>query len=192
MIDLLVLVALLTCIAWGIRFRTVTGVFELSPAPITRTLRVLGIESGHPLILISLVFAAIAVTFFIQEVGSLGIIGVIVTGLVTLVCLIGILFLLAARRVRKFEVALPEAVELIKATSRSGGTAQSALTAVAQSTEGILGKEFKWMSQALQHGASIEQATQRLNHLYGTHVVKLFVQALITKWQVGGNLSELM
>lgn len=192
MLDLLLAGALLASIISLTRYSKRFHGFSLPVNPLSRSLRILGMETGHYLILAILVFVATSAVFIVQELLGLGLPGALMTGVAIFTGLIVIVYLLASQRVRKLEAALPEAIELIRATSRSGGTAQSSIAAVAQSTEGNPGKEFKWLVQALQHGASIEQATARLQELYGTPVMNLFVQALITKWQVGGNLGELM
>ena len=152
----------------------------------------LSISSKPWICLLLIGMLALAIAFAVAEIFSLLFLEAVV--LATFLSCITLYSLkeFAAYKRRKFENNLVEAIEIIRAASISGASPQSALMAVADTVTGDVKKEFSILARALNYGSSIESATARVAALYDCEGTRMLVQVLIARWNIGGNLAELM
>jgi tight adherence protein B len=93
-----------------------------------------------------------------------------------------------ARRLRKFEEQLPDAIDLFTRTMRAGHNIHSGLETIAEETADPVKMEFKKLMEELALGSQVEPAL----HLLGKRVplidLKFFITSLILQRQTGANM----
>lgn len=97
-----------------------------------------------------------------------------------------------SRASRKVDARMLDAMDLMNSALRGGMPPRQALSAAADSLEGILKSEIEEIVRRLDLGLSIEQAVSRMRRRYRVESVRLFTQALVAKWHSGSDFSELM
>ncbi len=96
------------------------------------------------------------------------------------------------RRTRLLEQQLPDALELIARSMQAGHAFTSALQMAARETPAPMGTELTGVFNAIQYGASVQDAlTQWAQSVVGDDV-RIFVTGVRIQSETGGNLAELM
>lgn len=94
------------------------------------------------------------------------------------------------KRAMSFLVELPDAIDLIVRSVRSGLPVSEAIHAIARDMEGIVAEEFKTVSDQMRIGISMDDALGKSVERLGlTDYAFLTVSLSITR-RTGGNLSE--
>ncbi len=94
------------------------------------------------------------------------------------------------RRVNKFNVNFPDAIELIVRGLRSGLPITETLGIVASEIQGPVGVEFRMVSDKMKIGRTMEAALQDTADRLGTAEFQFFVITLAIQRETGGNLAE--
>ena len=97
---------------------------------------------------------------------------------------------LIKRRVNKFTVNFPDAIELMVRGLRSGLPITETLGIVAGEITGPVGVEFRMVSDKMKIGRTMEAALQDTADRLGTPEFQFFVITLAIQRETGGNLAE--
>jgi tight adherence protein B len=95
---------------------------------------------------------------------------------------------LRAKRLRKFEELLPDAIDLFTRTMRAGHNIHSGLETIATETIHPVKQEFKKLMEELALGSQIEPALHNLGRRVPVIDLKFFITALILQRQTGANM----
>ncbi|WP_010141189.1 type II secretion system F family protein [Oceanicola sp. S124] len=95
-----------------------------------------------------------------------------------------------ARRVRQFNDALPEALDIFARGMRSGQTVQGALGVVAQHARGVARDEFARCHDELKLGVTLNEALAALARRIGSPEAHFISVATSLQAETGGNLVE--
>ena len=95
-----------------------------------------------------------------------------------------------SRRVNKFNVNFPDAIELMVRGLRSGLPITETLGIVASEIPGPVGVEFRMVSDKMKIGRTMEAALQETADRLGTPEFQFFVITLAIQRETGGNLAE--
>ena len=95
-----------------------------------------------------------------------------------------------ARRLKKFNVNFPDAIELMVRGLRSGLPITETLGIVASEITGPVGMEFRMVADKMKIGKTMESALQDTADRLGTPEFQFFVITLAIQRETGGNLAE--
>ena len=98
--------------------------------------------------------------------------------------------ILIKRRIAKFTVNFPDAIELMVRGLRSGLPITETLGIVATELQGPVGVEFRGVSDKMKIGRTMEAALQETADRLGTPEFQFFVITLAIQRETGGNLAE--
>src|SRR6476646_6696041 len=94
------------------------------------------------------------------------------------------------RRINKFNVNFPDAIELMVRGLRSGLPITETLGIVAGEITGPVGVEFRMVADKMKIGRTMEAALQETADRLGTAEFQFFVITLAIQRETGGNLAE--
>jgi tight adherence protein B len=98
--------------------------------------------------------------------------------------------LLIKRRINKFNVNFPDAIELMVRGLRSGLPITETLGIVAGEISGPVGLEFRAVADKMKIGRTMEASLQETSDRLGTAEFQFFVITLAIQRETGGNLAE--
>ena len=99
---------------------------------------------------------------------------------------------LAARRARRINEALPDALGQIAGAMRAGATFTTAMQSMVEEQDGPLGQEFSLLLREQRLGARLEDALDNLGERVQTEEMDLVISAALIAQEVGGNLAEIL
>lgn len=94
------------------------------------------------------------------------------------------------KRIMKFTVNFPDALELLVRGLRSGLPISETLGVVANELPGPVGEEFKMITERIKIGRTMDAALQETADRLGTPEFQFFVISLAIQRETGGNLAE--
>src|SRR5437773_5571214 len=97
-----------------------------------------------------------------------------------------------ARRLRKFEEQLPDAIDLFTRTMRAGHNIHSGLETIANETSDPVKMEFKKLMEELALGSQVEPALHGLGKRVPLIDLKFFITSLILQRQTGANMAGVL
>ena len=97
-----------------------------------------------------------------------------------------------ARRLRKFEEQLPDAIDLFTRTMRAGHNIHSGLETIATETADPVRMEFKKLMEELALGSQLEPALHGLGRRVPLIDLKFFITSLILQRQTGANMVNVL
>jgi tight adherence protein B len=97
-----------------------------------------------------------------------------------------------ARRLRKFEEQLPDAIDLFTRTMRAGHNIHSGLETMAAETADPVRMEFRKLVEELALGSQVEPALHGLGARVPLIDLKFFITALILQRQTGANMVAVL
>lgn len=97
-----------------------------------------------------------------------------------------------AKRLRKFESQLPDALDMIGRALRAGHAFPSALKMVGDEMGSPLGEEFKSAFDEVNFGIGMQEALTSLAQRVPVTDLRFFVIAVVIQRETGGNLTELL
>jgi tight adherence protein B len=97
-----------------------------------------------------------------------------------------------ARRRRKFEEQLPDAIDMIVNAMRAGFSFQAAMKFVGEEIPEPLGPEFTRVYDEQRLGSDARVALLAMQERIDTLDAKMFVTSLLIQRETGGNLSEVL
>lgn len=122
-------------------------------------------------------------------------------GAIVVAVIAAIVFFLALQRLiegycewqtQRFEEQLVDSIDVMTAALVAGASPLKALEAAARWSEGRTKRELQEVLRRLELGLDIEQALDRIINVYDSEGARLFAQALRAKWQIGGDLAEIL
>jgi tight adherence protein B len=96
------------------------------------------------------------------------------------------------RRMRRLEMQLPDAIDLIARGVRAGHPLPAGLGMVAQEAPEPLASEFRITFEEQKFGLPFEEALLGLGDRLEIMDVRIFLTAILVQREVGGNLSEIL
>jgi tight adherence protein B len=96
------------------------------------------------------------------------------------------------RKTLKIEQFMPDAMELLARSLRSGHTLQGTLELVSQEIPKPLGTEMRITYEEQRLGLSMSQAFRRMGERVDSQDLQFFVTAVLIQSETGGNLSEIL
>jgi tight adherence protein B len=103
-----------------------------------------------------------------------------------------VLKFMTARRYKKFEEQLPDAIDMVVNAMRAGFSFQTAMKFVGDEMPDPLGGEFMRFYDEQRLGADVRGALLDLQARVDTLDIKMFVTSLLIQRETGGNLSEVL
>ncbi len=95
-------------------------------------------------------------------------------------------------RLTKFELQLPDAIDLFTRTMRAGHNIHSGLETIAEETTDPVRMEFRKVTEELALGSAIEPALHKLGERVPIIDLKFFVTGLILQRQTGANMVNVL
>lgn len=99
---------------------------------------------------------------------------------------------LRAKRMKKIEVQLPEALDLMGRALRSGHAFPSTLQMVAEEMPNPIASEFRAVHDEVNFGVSLQQALGNLTERVPLTDLRYFVVSVLIQRDSGGNLTEVL
>jgi tight adherence protein B len=115
-----------------------------------------------------------------------------ILGLVAGLLPLGFVLYKRARRFRKFNALLPDAVDLIARSLRAGHSLPSALVAVSEEIDDPLGPEFRRCAEEMSFGLPFRDSLMHLFRRFPIQDLQFLVSAILLQKETGGNLAELL
>jgi tight adherence protein B len=97
-----------------------------------------------------------------------------------------------AVRFRRFNLLLPDAVDLIARSLRAGQSLPMALVTVAEEISDPLGPEFRRCADEMNFGMPFREAMMNLFRRFPLQDLQFLVSAILLQRETGGNLAELL
>lgn len=97
-----------------------------------------------------------------------------------------------AVRFRRFNLMLPDAIDLMARALRAGHALSSALVLVAEEMTDPIGPEFRRTSDELNYGLPFREALLNLDRRFPLRDLHFLVTAILVQKETGGNLIELL
>ncbi len=94
------------------------------------------------------------------------------------------------RRIKKFNVNFPDAIELMVRGLRSGLPISETLSVVGAELRGPIGEEFRFVGDKIRIGKTMEMALGETADKIGTPEIQFFCITLAIQRETGGNLAE--
>ncbi len=98
----------------------------------------------------------------------------------------------ARSRMRLFDEQLPDSLELMTRSIRTGHSLASGFVMVGEEMQDPIGTEFGLVAEELRLGLELRQALGNLNRRIGNEDLPYFSTAVLIQRQTGGNLAELL
>ena len=95
-------------------------------------------------------------------------------------------------RLRKFEVILPEAIDLLSRALRAGHALTAAIEMVAREIADPVGTEFRRVFEEQNFGLPIREALLNLAKRIPVQDLQFLVTAMLVQKETGGNLAEIL
>jgi tight adherence protein B len=95
-------------------------------------------------------------------------------------------------RFRRFNLQLPDAIDLISRALRAGHALPATLVLVADEMADPLGTEFRRTADELNYGLPFREALLNLNRRFPVRDLQFMVSAILVQKETGGNLAELL
>ncbi len=96
------------------------------------------------------------------------------------------------RRLSKFELQLPEAIDLFNRSMRAGHNIHSGLETIASETSEPVKGEFKKVTEEMALGLQLDTALRNLGDRVPLIDLKFFITGLILQRQTGANMVEVL
>ena len=97
-----------------------------------------------------------------------------------------------AGRFRRFNLTLPDAIDLMSRALRAGHALPSALSMVADEISDPLGPEFRRTADELNYGLPFREALLNLERRFPVRDLRFLVTAILVQKESGGNLITLL
>jgi tight adherence protein B len=102
------------------------------------------------------------------------------------------IFQVRAKRLKRFEQHLPDAIDLFNRSMRAGHNIHAGLETIATESLNPVRMEFKKLVEELALGAPVEQALHGLGQRVPLIDLKFFVTGLILQRQTGANMVQVL
>nr|WP_306264610.1 type II secretion system F family protein [Pararhizobium sp. IMCC3301] len=124
--------------------------------------------------------------------GFNGLIGLIISLLVTVSAAFAFLYRAQGSRVKKFTAQLPDAIDIIVRSLSAGHPLPISISLVARETRDPIGSEFGILSDELTYGIDIDVGVRNMASRVGAEELNLLAISLSVQKGSGGNLTEIL
>ena len=145
--------------------------------------------TGVPLLIVLLAIGLFALLLVLGAHVLIALLFAVAWGLGIPVLLLSVL---AGRRRRKFEMQLPDAIDILVRSLRVGHPVAAAIRLVRRELSDPIGAEFGIVADELTYGLDLETAMNNLGHRVGQPDLALLVVAISIQSKSGGNLAEIL
>ena len=97
-----------------------------------------------------------------------------------------------ALRLRKLEMQLPDALDLLMRALRAGHALGAGLQMIGQEMTEPIASEFRYVHDEINFGVSLEQALNNLGVRVPSTDLRYFIVAVLIQRESGGNLTEVL
>lgn len=97
-----------------------------------------------------------------------------------------------SKRFRRFNLQLPDAIDLIARALRAGHSLPSALVTVAEEAPDPLGPEFQHCADEMNFGLPFREAMHNFFRRFPLQDLNFLISAILVQRETGGNLAELL
>lgn len=152
-------------------------------------------QTGWPLTVAQVLMASLTLAVLATLAALLLGAGLTLTLGLTLLVVLALQAVLAVKRFRRtrlLELQLPDALELIARSMQAGHAFTSALQMAARETPAPMGSDLTGVFNAIQYGASVQDALAQWAQGVAGDDVRIFVTGVRIQNETGGNLAELM
>ncbi len=171
---------------------TRNGEYRLGLIALNRLILQSGLTLGLSRLVV--VIAVFTVSSFVVVIVVRG--DVLQAAIAALLCATAIPYLalrfLRSRRLKKFELQFPDALDVIIRSLRAGHPVAVAISMVGREMKDPIGSEFGLVSDEITYGADLETAMRNLYGRVGSDDLPLFVTAVAIQGSTGGNLGEIL
>lgn len=179
-----------------LRLKAQRGIDELDPS-LMGGLRKMLVQSGMSLtltrFLLIVALCCLALTAVLVILTGLPVAASVAIGLgVGLGLPLFIVRFIRNRRRAAFSAQLPDALDVVVRSLRSGHPVPTALTLVGREMQDPIGTEFGLATDELTYGMDLPRALQNLSARVGVPDMSLLVTAVTLQSSAGGNLSEVL
>jgi tight adherence protein B len=94
--------------------------------------------------------------------------------------------------INRFSEQLPDALEMMASSMRSGNTIQSSMQVIAEELMPPISREFGIVSESIQLGIPVEQALDEMAGRIANEDLQFFVTSVSVQRQCGGDLAEIL
>ena len=98
--------------------------------------------------------------------------------------------LMTSRRLNRFMVLFPEAIDLIVRGIKSGLPITESIKAIGQELPDPVGVEFRWIIDSFKIGFTLDEALDAAANRLNSPEFRFFVISLAVQQETGGNLAE--
>jgi len=95
-------------------------------------------------------------------------------------------------RFRRFNILLPDAIDLIARSLRAGHSLPSALVTVGEEMTDPVGPEFRHCADEMNYGLPFREAMLNLYQRFPIRDLQFLISAILVQKETGGNLAELL
>jgi tight adherence protein B len=163
--------------------------------PISRRLQTLILHSGSEMTVGSLVLISVAISLGLLLVTGLffHLLPVqLVAGAIGLWAPYALLGFKRSRRVKKFNVALPDAMNLMARSLRAGHSISSAIEIIAEQSPEPLASEFARVFQQQKFGLRFRDAMLELGDRIPSTDLQFLITAILVQKETGGDLIDIL
>jgi len=115
-----------------------------------------------------------------------------VTGVIGALIPFGYVFWRRRKRISRFSEQLPDALELMANSLRSGNTIQSSMQLISEEFVPPISHEFGIVSESIRLGIPVEQTLDEMAQRVVNEDLRFFVTAVSMQRQCGGDLAEIL
>lgn len=98
----------------------------------------------------------------------------------------------AARRIRRFNAQLPDALDMVVRSLRAGHPTTAALKLVAEQMPDPIGSEFGLVVDEMTYGMDLREALESMSRRLPSHDLHFMISAIRLQSTSGGNLTEVL
>jgi tight adherence protein B len=102
------------------------------------------------------------------------------------------IYLKRKKRMEKFQMQLPDALELIARALKAGHAFTGGLKMVAEDFDDPIGTEFDKTLNEINFGVDVPEALKKLSRRVDCEDLKFFIVSVILQRETGGNLAEII
>ncbi len=151
-----------------------------------------GIKFDAKLFALYALLAAIGVWLILQFLVPTTLLRIPIFLLISLLAPVIVVWRIRARRIRTFELKLPEALDVANRSLAAGHPLPAAIALVAREMPDPIGTEFGLLSDELTYGVSLDDALVNLSERVGAEDLNLLAISLSVQAGTGGNLVEIL
>lgn len=168
------------------------GRYQVPLVAFNRLLLQSGISMPLERLLLIIAFAGVMVGVLAYALTATPVISMLSSVVAGAVLPVLLLTAMRARRQKRFEEQLPEAIDILVRSLRAGHPIPVAISLVASEMPDPIGSEFGMVSDEMTYGLDLESAMNNMRARAGQSDLAMLVVAISIQSKTGGNLAEIL